>query len=334
MLKQKKINFKYKLGFTLVELLITVTILGILSTVAYVGVGEIRKTIRDNKRRADLNQVARALELFKADYGQYPVNNYYSTAPSGAESLSLMPFLKDGGTLDFFYPGGEVLAKPIVGSYLKEYMRDPINEVGASSWAGSMYVYYGSQWGNWPQTIQSLMPQAFLSNMFPMQCPGGSGDCGPNNCVGLVDAALEACLILNWEDCCNTGGCYDPYCEYADGSVSFTDYSLNGLSNLCYGPGTTRSLSLLMARLEKESKLEERINNVFAFCPTADPSHPYHADFVKLKRNFPRGKDCYDGSSYACSDPEDVSDDGGNWAAWSLNDYNYFVPLTGEFNLR
>ncbi len=341
MLKQKNINLSHKFGFTLVELLITVTILGILSTVAYVGVGEIRKTIRDNKRRADLNEVARALELFKADYGQYPVNNYYTTNyyDDGREDV-LMPFLTDGSaSMTFVYPGGSQ-DKVVAGGYLKEKLTDPINTYGVSFENSYMYMYYGSNWGNWPQEVYDVaMQEGFLRFLFPLHCPSPSfASCG-DSCAGAVDdEALAICVNANWDECCNdTGSCYAEYCDYSGGNVSFTSYSLNGLSNLCYGPGTTRSLSLLMANLEKESKLEERINNVFAFCPTADPSHPNHADFVKLKKIFPRAKDCYDGSGatatgYNCSDPGDV--EGDHWNQWALYEYNYFVPLTGEFNLR
>lgn len=333
---------KNKWGFTLVELLITVAVLGILSAAAYVGVGEVRKTIRDNKRRADLNEVARALELFKADYGQYPINNYWSTRPVSGE-YSFMPFLKDGGSMTFVYPGGPQ-SRDITGNYLKELVSDPINQVD-NFWHGYMYFYYGSQWGNWVQQLSDLIDYGY-SEIFPLECPNSEDECGLDCSVyDSDDPNFLDCLSDSWVACCNTGGCYDQYCEHnvVTGATTFSTYSLSPWSQICYGEGSSRSMALLGTRLEKPSKADERISNVFSFCPTADPSHPEHATFIRFKKLFPRGKDCYNGDDavppsyqgdYNCSDPGDEPYGGSNWAYWALADYNYFVPLTGEFNLR
>lgn len=59
-------------GFTLVELLIVVAVIGILAallTANYIGV---RQRARDAQRKADLKQIQSALELYRADQGSYP----------------------------------------------------------------------------------------------------------------------------------------------------------------------------------------------------------------------------------------------------------------------
>jgi prepilin-type N-terminal cleavage/methylation domain-containing protein len=59
-------------AFTLVELLVVIVIIGILSTLAIIALGNIRAKSRDAKRVADLKQISTALELFYDDHGYYP----------------------------------------------------------------------------------------------------------------------------------------------------------------------------------------------------------------------------------------------------------------------
>ncbi len=59
-------------AFTLVELLVVITILGILASIGLVAFTSAQMRGRDAARKSDLKQIASALELFYADYGQYP----------------------------------------------------------------------------------------------------------------------------------------------------------------------------------------------------------------------------------------------------------------------
>lgn len=59
-------------GFTLVELLIVVAIIGILSTLLTANFIGVRQRARDGQRKADLRQVQSALELYRADHQAYP----------------------------------------------------------------------------------------------------------------------------------------------------------------------------------------------------------------------------------------------------------------------
>ncbi len=60
-------------AFTLIELLVVVAIIGLLSTVAVVALNGSQLNARNAKRRADMLQIAKALELYYADNGSYPV---------------------------------------------------------------------------------------------------------------------------------------------------------------------------------------------------------------------------------------------------------------------
>jgi len=63
---------KRKNGFTLMELLISISIIAILIVVGIVSYTSINKNSRDAKRRSDLEQIRSALEMYKADNGYYP----------------------------------------------------------------------------------------------------------------------------------------------------------------------------------------------------------------------------------------------------------------------
>lgn len=59
-------------GFTLVELLVAMTIIAVLAGIALVSFQGTRKSARDGKRKADLEQIRSALEMCYADDNEYP----------------------------------------------------------------------------------------------------------------------------------------------------------------------------------------------------------------------------------------------------------------------
>ena len=61
-----------KTGFTLIEVLVVVSIIGLLSSVILVGLGGFRTRGRDAKRLADLKQTQNALELYFSKCNSYP----------------------------------------------------------------------------------------------------------------------------------------------------------------------------------------------------------------------------------------------------------------------
>lgn len=67
---KKKLNFKK--GFTLIELLIVIAIIGVLATLLMVNFVGVRQRARDAQRKSDLRQMQSALELYRADNGNYP----------------------------------------------------------------------------------------------------------------------------------------------------------------------------------------------------------------------------------------------------------------------
>ncbi len=75
-LKYKLAAIRYTLtasnGFTLVELLIVIVIIGVLSAILMANFVGVRQRARDAQRKSDLRQIQSALELYRADVGSYP----------------------------------------------------------------------------------------------------------------------------------------------------------------------------------------------------------------------------------------------------------------------
>lgn len=59
-------------GFTIVELLIVIVVIGILASITIVAFNGIQARARDNGRITKIKSIAKAIELYKIDNGRYP----------------------------------------------------------------------------------------------------------------------------------------------------------------------------------------------------------------------------------------------------------------------
>lgn len=86
---------KIKNGFTLIELLVVVVILGVLATVGLNSFRLSQLKGRDAKRKSDLEQVQRALEMYYNDYGSYPevisFGDPFEIAAKGTVYMKVLP---------------------------------------------------------------------------------------------------------------------------------------------------------------------------------------------------------------------------------------------------
>ena len=66
------VSLKNKKGFTIVELLIVIVVIGILATLVIVTFTGIQQKARNSQRQTDINAVASHVEAFYAQHGFYP----------------------------------------------------------------------------------------------------------------------------------------------------------------------------------------------------------------------------------------------------------------------
>ncbi|OGV89935.1 hypothetical protein A2Z41_02790 [Microgenomates group bacterium RBG_19FT_COMBO_39_10] len=92
-----------KKGFTLIELLVVMTIIAVLSGLALVSYQGARKSARDGKRKADLEQIRSGLEMCRNDTGTYPVG----TDPTSDCSDYLSPLPEDPIDGQSYYYNGD-----------------------------------------------------------------------------------------------------------------------------------------------------------------------------------------------------------------------------------
>lgn len=64
---------KKQTGFTIVELLIVIVVIGILAAITIVAYNGIQSRARDTQRISDLKSIAKAVEAYKINTGAYPV---------------------------------------------------------------------------------------------------------------------------------------------------------------------------------------------------------------------------------------------------------------------
>ncbi len=75
-MNKKKYSLSYfRQGFTLLEILVVMVIIGVLVTIGLRSFTISQMRARDGKRKRDIEQIANALEMYRTDKGHYPVSD-------------------------------------------------------------------------------------------------------------------------------------------------------------------------------------------------------------------------------------------------------------------
>jgi len=71
-----------KKGFTLIELLVAMAVMAVLMAISLVSYQGAKKSARDGKRKADLEQIRSALEIYRTDCKTYPTSGNFAALQS------------------------------------------------------------------------------------------------------------------------------------------------------------------------------------------------------------------------------------------------------------
>jgi prepilin-type N-terminal cleavage/methylation domain-containing protein len=143
-------------GFTLLEVLVTTTIILMMTLAGVVSYVSITQKSRDTRRVSDTEQLRQALEMYRSDKGYYPAVN---TSDFGAVSAL-------GATV-------------LVSTYMPSIPKDPKNEATtpyqyvARNGSGTPVRYYG-------YCICTVLESAANA---ANNCSGVTPPSGYNNCV-------------------------------------------------------------------------------------------------------------------------------------------------------
>ncbi len=105
-----------KKGFTLVELLVAISIIAIISAIGITSYSQAQKLARDSKRKQDLRSIAVALELYHQKNKRYPQTPNFGTQYSDSAST---PWIADS-------PAPPAASIPFDSSYINLLPKDPL----------------------------------------------------------------------------------------------------------------------------------------------------------------------------------------------------------------
>lgn len=153
-------------GFTIIELIVVIAIIGVLAGIVAVNVSQYLKNARDARRKADISQIRAALEMYYADNVRYP-------NPSGLWKTSV-----DSSSWS--------VLQSLVQSYIKLPI-DPINN--GSAYPGNFGYYNYSYYYNSTilnlNTINECPIRQFYLLLFKLENPNMTSP-GALNCDGTV----------------------------------------------------------------------------------------------------------------------------------------------------
>lgn len=122
-------------GFTLVELLIVIVVIGILAAITLVAYNGVQAKARDSNRQSGISDIVKALQLYYIDNGSYPLENCTSSC------------LINTGWSDTNDGSWQNLVSQLVPQYVSSLPTDPnptlgVTPIGIGNYG---YAYYANR---------------------------------------------------------------------------------------------------------------------------------------------------------------------------------------------
>lgn len=119
-------NTKFKKGFTLIELLVVIAVIAIISSIVMAYVYDATSRGRDTRRKQNVDQLVKAINLFFSEKGNLPMNQtgwctYISNTTGGsgaAFQADIQPYMKS------------IQLDPTNSGQVGDYLYDSLDNVG------------------------------------------------------------------------------------------------------------------------------------------------------------------------------------------------------------
>lgn len=131
---------KNKNGFTIVELLVVIVVIGILASITVVAYGGIQRRAENTARVTEVRQYEKIFQLYKASFGSFPQN------PSTAQNYCLGTGFPENGTCgDIYWEEGAHKENVALMNELRKVSSIPSATRKHTNYAIGPYVNYNGQ---------------------------------------------------------------------------------------------------------------------------------------------------------------------------------------------
>jgi len=191
-------NVQSRFGFTLVEVLVVISIISILTSVLYVNFNAARENSRDQVRKTDLKQLQLAIELYKAQNGSYPDscgggagNTFYGPGPAAGAGPNQAPGVSGNYALcstDDWIVG-------LVPEFIAELPSDPTSELD-----GGRGFYYRSNGDSYKILVKDSVERNFITSYQQefARCPRLTGANFCNSTSDLANGSDDTYAIYSF----------------------------------------------------------------------------------------------------------------------------------------
>lgn len=132
-------------GFTIVELLVVIVVIGILATITVITYSGIQKRARESRVTLQLTQLRKDMEMYKIEYGKWPfeddIRACITNAPGGQAGINQCGTHIAGSLI-----GNDAEIRRVIWRIVQNYVIDNAGNSGSSAIPGSegWTMYSGS----------------------------------------------------------------------------------------------------------------------------------------------------------------------------------------------